>query len=86
MSNVYSRATWLRRCAPVLLALACIAAATPAFADQSDVGVRPMLLKPRAAGVICGRRQEGAMGFSSWVPAPIDPIRDPKDCASAANA
>jgi hypothetical protein len=33
MSNVYSKATWLRRCAPVLLALAGIAAAIPAFAD-----------------------------------------------------
>jgi len=34
MSNAYSRATWLRRCAPVLLALACLAAATPALAGQ----------------------------------------------------
>ena len=80
MSNVYSRATWLRRCALVLAALAGIAA------DQSDVGLRSMLLKPRAAGGLCGRRQEGAMGLLSWVPVPIDPIRDPMDCASAANA
>ena len=63
MNNLYSKATGLRRCAPVLLALAGIAAAAPAFADQLYEADRAYCMRGEAteARSLCLKEAEAAL-------------------------